>query len=262
METTKICIKCNATKDISQFTFRKDTQKYRNECKECMKKRADKISKKHYDKNKQIIKQNRLNNIEKFKKKDREYYLSNSDKIKAKRKDYVSKNKESVYSKNKEYREINKEELNKKAKEYYEQNKDRLLDYKKANYHDNIKKYRELNRISYVRYREKRKLNAKLYRTTEQGRLSEKNKNHKRRAIIKSGNVTTQQLKELYSTVKNCYWCNTKLNKKNTHLDHFIPLSRGGLHTIDNLVLSCSCCNLKKSNKDPFEFAQERGRLL
>ena len=129
---------------------------------------------------------------------------------------------------------------------------------------ENIEQYRKIERqrsLNEDRKKYKRE-HSKKYRQTENGKLSQLNKYHKRRAIIKSGNVTTQQLKELYSTVKNCYWCNTKLNKKNTHLDHFIPLSKGGLHTIDNLVLSCSCCNLKKSNKDPYQFALEKGRLL
>jgi hypothetical protein len=31
----KQCIKCCTTKCISDFSFRKDTQKYRNECKIC-----------------------------------------------------------------------------------------------------------------------------------------------------------------------------------------------------------------------------------
>ena len=33
------------------------------------------------------------------------------------------------------------------------------------------------------------------------------------------------------------------------HLDHGIPLSRGGLHDIDNLVPACRMCNLHKHAK-------------
>lgn len=35
---TKICINCKEEKDLSKFSFRKDTNKYRNQCKECRKK--------------------------------------------------------------------------------------------------------------------------------------------------------------------------------------------------------------------------------
>ena len=31
----KVCKKCNLEKDLSEFYFRKDSSKYRNDCKEC-----------------------------------------------------------------------------------------------------------------------------------------------------------------------------------------------------------------------------------
>ena len=33
------------------------------------------------------------------------------------------------------------------------------------------------------------------------------------------------------------------------HIDHFIPLSRGGKHVLDNLVPACAFCNSSKNNK-------------
>lgn len=35
------------------------------------------------------------------------------------------------------------------------------------------------------------------------------------------------------------------------HLDHYIPLARGGSHTIANLVPACAACNLSKGAKLP-----------
>ena len=102
----------------------------------------------------------------------------------------------------------------------------------------------------------------KIYSQSEKGKIIDKNKHHKRRAIKKSGDVTTKQLLELQQNAKNCYWCNTSLKNKVVHIDHYVPLSRGGLHTITNLVVACSECNLKKHAKDPFVFALEKGRLL
>lgn len=37
-EILKKCIKCNKIKPLGYFNFRKDTQKYRNCCKECQRK--------------------------------------------------------------------------------------------------------------------------------------------------------------------------------------------------------------------------------
>jgi 5-methylcytosine-specific restriction endonuclease McrA len=45
-----------------------------------------------------------------------------------------------------------------------------------------------------------------------------------------------------------CFYCGIKLNKK-YHIDHVVPLSRGGSNFIDNIVLACPSCNCSKGNK-------------
>lgn len=44
-----------------------------------------------------------------------------------------------------------------------------------------------------------------------------------------------------------CTYCGIK--DMNGHVDHVVPLSRGGSNGIGNLVWSCAPCNLSKSNK-------------
>jgi len=47
-----------------------------------------------------------------------------------------------------------------------------------------------------------------------------------------------------------CYHCGGKINPfDNLHIDHLIPLSNGGADHMDNYVLSCAACNLKKGDK-------------
>jgi len=50
-----------------------------------------------------------------------------------------------------------------------------------------------------------------------------------------------------------CMKCGVKLSKKYFHVDHIVPLSRGGAEwDLDNLELSCPACNLTKGAKvDP-----------
>jgi 5-methylcytosine-specific restriction endonuclease McrA len=43
-----------------------------------------------------------------------------------------------------------------------------------------------------------------------------------------------------------CYLCGKVCEKHEIHLDHVIPLSRGGEHTIDNIKVACATCNLRK----------------
>jgi 5-methylcytosine-specific restriction endonuclease McrA len=58
-----------------------------------------------------------------------------------------------------------------------------------------------------------------------------------------------------------CVYCKTDI-KKRYHVDHIIPLTRGGTNWPDNLQLLCPSCNLRKSSKKPELFANEMGLLL
>jgi len=52
---------------------------------------------------------------------------------------------------------------------------------------------------------------------------------------------------------KECHWCGDPVDD-NYHLDHVIPVSRGGKSSLDNLVISCPACNLSKGDKLPSEW--------
>lgn len=48
-----------------------------------------------------------------------------------------------------------------------------------------------------------------------------------------------------------CFYCNSSVNEDDIHIDHFIPWSYIYEDSIWNLVISCSKCNLKKSDNLP-----------
>jgi 5-methylcytosine-specific restriction endonuclease McrA len=43
-----------------------------------------------------------------------------------------------------------------------------------------------------------------------------------------------------------CHMCKRKCSGTNLHIDHVIPLSRGGTHTLENLRVACATCNMSK----------------
>jgi len=55
---------------------------------------------------------------------------------------------------------------------------------------------------------------------------------------------------EILRHVQNeqCFYCACDLNSTQAHQDHYTPLSRGGTHTLDNIVLACRACNMIKSD--------------
>lgn len=46
------------------------------------------------------------------------------------------------------------------------------------------------------------------------------------------------------------------------HVDHIYPIAKGGTHTPDNVQILCPTCNVRKSDKHPIRYMQERGMLL
>jgi hypothetical protein len=61
----------------------------------------------------------------------------------------------------------------------------------------------------------------------------------------------------LKRSFKNCFYCDEKLNGLITHVDHFIPFSYIFENKYWNLVLSCSKCNLNKSDSLAKDFKRE-----
>lgn len=47
-----------------------------------------------------------------------------------------------------------------------------------------------------------------------------------------------------------CFYCGGEFQE----LDHYVPVSKGGQHTLDNVRPSCAACNLAKFQKDGDEF--------
>jgi len=59
-----------------------------------------------------------------------------------------------------------------------------------------------------------------------------------------------------------CAVCKKSLKKTGYHLDHIVPLARGGKNEDRNIQATCPKCNMEKNAKDPITFMRERGYLL
>lgn len=84
---------------------------------------------------------------------------------------------------------------------------------------------------------------------------------HRRRArLLENGYeyFTEQELvehwKENNIDPNKCFYCETAPYE---HKDHFIPVAKGGSHSMNNLRPSCATCNVRKSNKDPEDWLLE-----
>lgn len=126
-------------------------------------------------------------------------------------------------------------------------------EWRKQNAKKNIVRNRALDRERYVRDKEKRLLLSKMFSGKRRKRIKE----------LSDGTINTKSVLLKLETQNNkCYWCNTSIGELTASPDHYIPLAKGGKHSIDNIVLTCLSCNLSKNAKDPIQYANENGRLL
>lgn len=58
--------------------------------------------------------------------------------------------------------------------------------------------------------------------------------------------------------IGTCFHCGEQFPTRGMHIDHLIPIKKGGLHTAENLVLSCGSCNSSKWAHDPIEWNRRK----
>lgn len=129
----------------------------------------------------------------------------------------------------------------------YQKNKKAILKKAKEKYAYNPSKIRERQRAWCVKNPQKR-------RAIKQRRRA--------REIGANGSHTYNDIENILIFQKNkCVICKVSIKKK-YHVDHVIPLSRGGSNDKDNIQLLCPSCNMSKGAKEQTTFIQERGYLI
>jgi 5-methylcytosine-specific restriction endonuclease McrA len=85
------------------------------------------------------------------------------------------------------------------------------------------------------------------------------NEHGRRRDAARLGNtVDLRGVARFYKKAKcarlvRCYLCGKPVPKNDRHVDHIVPIAKGGAHAVFNLGVTCSFCNLSKHDKMPEE---------
>jgi len=101
--------------------------------------------------------------------------------------------------------------------------------------------------LKYSQFSEERKVRKRKYNNAWNKENKDKRTLYmsKRRASLKGNGVykvTDLEIKKLQES--SCFYCGLSGGE----VDHVIPLSRGGTHSIGNLVGACRSCNSSKNN--------------
>ena len=153
-------------------------------------------------------------------------YLRNRDTVLKRQHEYDLQHQAEYRARNRDWRKRNKEKVREMNRDWYQKNRDRQRPYQR----EWQRRWRDANRDA---LRLKWRLRENLVRST--------------------GIVTPKDIENQYQRQDGrCYWC-SKLVENRYHIDHVIPISKGGINTPDNIVISCPFCNGSKNNLLPYE---------
>lgn len=203
------------------------------------------------------------------------YYEEHKEEWREWGKEYYQEHREQKIEYQRQYNRTHKEQISKRSKEYRVANRQRISEQRKHHHKEHREQELARRRQYYATHRSRiLSLYNSGYRRTERCRVARRASWHRREARKKMipGNYTQQQVQDQLKRQKyKCYYAacgHAKFGKVNGqyvyHVEHIVPVSRTDeqpRNDIDNIVLACPSCNLKKGTKRPHEWV-DGGRLL
>ena len=158
---------------------------------------------------------------------------------------YLLRHPERRKATQKKYYQMNKQRERARLKKWQEENKERYLEWRR-----NYKRGNPTHIASVLDWQKRNPQKVRAYKANT--RTNRKNG---------IGTLPSGITEKLYALQHGrCAYCPAKLTP--FHLDHIVPIARGGLNIEGNVQLLCQKCNQSKSDRDPIEFVQSRGLLI
>jgi len=172
---------------------------------------------------------------------------------------YRAAHRDQVREYNKQYYDAHIEKAHESSKQYRVKNQEKVRSYSRQYRAVHRERTQEYNRQYRTSHREQGRRNNERYKTNHPDTIRAIWQRHRARKNGAAGSYTSEDIRIIYKSQQGkCWWCSCEVGNE-YHIDHRIPLSRGGSNAPGNLVISCPKCNWRKNNKLPHEW---NGRLL
>jgi 5-methylcytosine-specific restriction endonuclease McrA len=173
------------------------------------------------------------------------------------RKEYSATHKEEKRVYNAKYRQKHAKQVKNATAEWRREHKLRVKE-RGAEYYQEHKVRAALRwQVYYQEHKKEIMMRAQRYSHLHQ--VERTARESKRRGLIAGvtiGNLA--EINEIYRKAKEdqkvrCYLCGKLIPMGHRHVDHIIPITKGGAHRPSNLAVACDTCNQHKYNKTPEE---------
>ncbi|SRR5258708_7584379 len=233
MDSPQQCPKCGnehpATTDFF-YPKRKGSLELRATCKECISKQGKEYVASHKEQHQASMQANYLAHKDEYQERDKKQKIHNPG------------------------------GQSKRSRTYRKRHHVRLLTQQRAERYAHPERNRQWSRDYRKRHPGRAAIITRRWRVNHRDRANVCKRNYYARKRQAQGSHTAQDVQKQYERQKGkCYYCKRKL--ATYHVDHVIPLSRGGSNGPENLVIACPSCNSSKHNKLLHEWPKG-GRLL
>jgi len=156
--------------------------------------------------------------------------------------EYYQRNRKRVIKYNGKWCRENKESCKKSCKKWYENNKKQISIMSAEWYKNNGKQYYQDN---------KKRINntCKKWKGSNKDKISDINARRRARMLNRISLLTVEEEEHIQEIYTICAFMNSNSINIKWHVDHIMPLSKGGIHHSDNLQILEAGANLRKGAK-------------
>lgn len=165
--------------------------------------------------------------------------------IKTRSKAYRDSNVEKNRVYQKQWADAHREQVRLKNKRLYARKSEEIREYSRQYREENHERRLEIEQNSRAKNKEK-------WRPSKNARQSIRNKVLSEDTYL----ILERELRKVYSDP--CFMCGSR---KNQSIDHIVPLSRSGRHSVGNIMTLCSSCNASKRNRTITEWKHSKSML-
>lgn len=242
---TKTCAICGNTYPATREYFPWGNKSLRRQCLTCEKERLHRHAVEHKSEKSEYDKKYRAANQEKILADKKRYYLEHKEQIALYHREYARQHREQKRAYCRAYNQANKERIRARQRQYDHEHREERRAQQRAYWASNRDHLLEYHRQYHKEHPEYRKAQKSRRRSLE---------------YAGNGSFSHADVRMLFHSQNGrCWWCGKRIKDKRYHVDHRIPLVRGGTNNPENLCISCPDCNLQKGAKLPQEW---NGRLL
>lgn len=285
----KICTQCGRSLPLTEENWYKRKRAkdgFMTQCRECHKSNMREQGAKNKDELNRRRRERYRANHDEIREQRREYRRQNRDRINAQLRQSYHRHRERNLAKMRERYQQNRDERKAQNRAHYLANREHILAHQRTDEFrkrerelssarrranpdkhrlymiewraNNREKARAVSRRAYRNNPEYHKGYQKRYRRENPHKIAVHHSRRRARFVSAEGSFSGSDITSLFETQGGkCAYCGTSI-KNGYHVDHIVPLSRGGSNWPENLCLACPPCNLAKNDKTPEEWLAQK----